>query len=307
MPKVSVIIPTHNRVSLLERAIQSILSQTFYDFELIIINDASTDSTQEMIKEIDHPRIHLINHSKNRGASAARNAGITASKGKYIAFLDDDDEWLPEKLAKQVQIFENLSDKTGLIYSGFHFISQRTGAILKTVSPQQKGDLYKTLLRRNLISTVTSLIKKDCFRIAGTFDQSLPSCQDWDLWIRISKHFHLDFVPDPLAKVYLHGEQISVNIQSRIQARDKLIQKYHSELIKYPTIFSFLQKRIAILHCLNSNHKKALEFFLKSLKHEPLQRDVFKHIFLTLFFPKYQKNKIMSEHIITLDGISLYY
>jgi len=307
MSQVSIIIPTYNRATLLKRAINSVLQQSFSDFELIVVDDASTDYTPEVVKKINDSRIKLIQHSKNKGASAARNTGIDLSKGKYIAFLDDDDEWLPEKIERQLAAFQTADIKIGLIYSGYSFVSPKNNNILKTVTPEHRGALYPLLLRRNFISTVTPLVKKDCFKIAGTFDETLPSCQDWDMWIRISKYFLIDFIPDPLAKIYVHGDQISANITPRILAREKLIEKYHSDLTKYPSAYAFLLKRLGILYCLNNDSHIAISYFFKSLKYKFFQKDCYSHIILSLFFSNLHRKRLEKNHITILDNIQFYF
>lgn len=116
-PTVSVILPTYNRAHLLERAIQSVLDQTYPDFEIIVVDDASIDNTVNIIKGIINERIRYIRHEKNKGAAAARNTGIKLAKGKYIAFQDSDDEWLRDKLEKQIKIFETVSPEVGVVYT----------------------------------------------------------------------------------------------------------------------------------------------------------------------------------------------
>ncbi len=113
-PTVSVIIPTYNRANLVSRAIKSVLNQTYQDFEIIVVDDCSEDNTEEIVKSFNDSRIRYIKHKKNKGGSAARNTGIKRARGKYIAFLDDDDEWLPSKLEKQIMLFEKLSKHYGV-------------------------------------------------------------------------------------------------------------------------------------------------------------------------------------------------
>jgi len=127
MPKISVISPTYNRAHLITRAVHSVLNQTYQDFEYIVVDDASTDNTEEVIKGFKDERIKYIKHEKNRGPSAARNTGIKAAKGEYIGFLDSDDEWLPEQAEKQVSKFLESPDNVGVIYCGHVVISDETG------------------------------------------------------------------------------------------------------------------------------------------------------------------------------------
>jgi len=123
-PTVSVIISTYNRAHLIGRAIQSVLNQTYQDFEVIVVDDGSTDNTEEIVKSFNDPRIRYIRHEKNKGAAAARNTGIKAARGKYIAFQDSDDEWLPEKLEKQMKVFENAPPEAGVVYTDMQRINE---------------------------------------------------------------------------------------------------------------------------------------------------------------------------------------
>jgi len=307
MPIVSIIVPTYNRSNLVVRAIKSVLAQSFADFEVIVVDDASTDDTQQRIAELKDPRIKIIRHEKNKGAPAARNSGIKASQGEYIGFLDDDDEWLPDKLEKQLQLFETSGNEAGLIYSGFYFVSDRNNRILSNITPNKKGNLYSDLLRRNILGSPTPLIKRYCFDKVGLFDETLPSCQDWDMWIRISKFYKFDFVSDALSKVYVHGKQISLDLNAKIEAREKLIDKYLNDLARTPTALSYLLKRLGVLHCISGNSKKGLKYFISSLKLLPFQRDCYMHIIFSIFATKRHRQFLRQNYTTTLDGVVFYY
>lgn len=183
-PIASVIIPTYNRADLLPNTIGSVLNQTFEDFELIIVDDCSSDNTEEVVAQIHSPKIKYIRHESNKGGSAARNTGILSAQGKYIGLLDDDDEWYSEKLQKQIDKFQVLSDDFGLVYTGFSFVSMENPEVSHPVIPSLKGHLFSNLLKNNILGSPTPLIKKVCFEKAGYFDETLPSIQDWDMWIR---------------------------------------------------------------------------------------------------------------------------
>lgn len=140
-PTVSVIIPTYNRAHLVGRAIQSVLNQTYKDFELIIVDDGSTDNTEDIIKKYQKKdeRIKYIRRKKNKGGSVARNTGINAAIGEYIAFLDSDDEWLTEKLERQMKVFKSTSSEVGVVYSGFFRINDRRNEIESIFNPKKRG------------------------------------------------------------------------------------------------------------------------------------------------------------------------
>ncbi len=307
MPKVSVIIPTYNRASLIQRAIDSVLTQTYTDFELIVVDDASNDNTQAVLEKIRDTRIRLMRHNLNMGGSAARNTGIRAAKGDFIGLLDDDDEWLPNKLGKQLDLFNTSSNNLGLVYSGFFFISLKNNSILNKLIPEKKGFLFHELLRRNLIGSATPLIRKVCFDNAGYFDVTLQACQDWEMWIRISRYYSFDFIPEPLAKSYVHGAQVSTNLNIKIRAREKLVKKYHNDLINIPSTLSFLMKRLGILYCIARNRYKGLYYFFKSIRWYPGQKDCYRHILLCIFFPAKHRALLNRDYVSHKDGIIFYF
>jgi len=284
-PTVSVIIPTFNRAHLVSRAIRSVLAQTYQDFEIIVVDDGSTDNTKEIVKSFNDSRIRYVRHDENRGGSAARNTGIRIAQGEYIAFLDDDDEWLPEKLEKQIKKFKSLPKKFGVVYSGFSYVSER-GKILSNVIPTLRGNVYDSLLKDNILGSPTPLIKRDCFQRAGFFDETFPSCQDWDMWIRLSKCYYFDFVPDILAKHYVHENRISANLNARIIAREKLIRKYWADLSQRPQTLSMHFSKLGKLYSLVGDFIKARRYFLASIKNDPFRENNYIHLFLLTLFPR---------------------
>ncbi len=264
-PEVSVIIPTHNRANLLKRAIKSVLSQGYRDFELIIVDDASTDGTESTVNNFQDSRIKYVCHQKNKGGSAARNTGIQMSKGKYIGLLDDDDQWLPDKLSKQVDRFRKAPKRVGIIYSGCE-VQSEDGRVIRRYYPQYKGDLRLRLLKGTSIASPTPLIKKECFIKTGKFDESLKSCQDWDMWKRISEYYEFDYVPEILAITYLHKEQISFDLASMIPGRTRMVEKHKGELKKYPDVLVIHLKRLGKLHCINGSWKEARYWFKRAIE-----------------------------------------
>jgi glycosyltransferase involved in cell wall biosynthesis len=156
---------------LLPRAIDSVLNQTFSDWELIVVNDNSSDNTDDVMKKYNDPRIIYIKHAKNKGGSAARNNGLKAAKGEYIAFLDDDDRWLSTKLEKQVNIFENSLSKIGVIYSGVVRIDDTTQECLLRFRPSSKGRVYKEMLLCSFVHSATYMARRKCFKKVGYYDE----------------------------------------------------------------------------------------------------------------------------------------
>lgn len=204
MPTVSVIIPTYQRANLVPLAIKSVLAQTYQDYEIIVVNDGSTDNTKEVLAKFV-PQIIAI-HQENRGLSAARNTGIKASQGKYIAFLDDDDRWLPEKLAKQIPILET-KPKVGLVFSDTFAVDNQDKVLGKSSesNPQPKVKVSWTLFEQNFIPVVTVVLRRACLDEVGLFDESLTACEDYDLWLRIIEKWSVYYLDEALT-YYRQGE-----------------------------------------------------------------------------------------------------
>lgn len=206
MPTVSVIIPTHNRRDFVREAIASVLAQTYRDFELIVVDDGSDDGTAEVAQECTGVRYV---YQANQGVSAARNHGVALSKGELLAFLDSDDLWQPHKLERQVAFFATHPDT---LICQTEEIWLRHGA---RVNPRHKhrktgGDLFARSLELCLISPSAVMLRRDLFDRVGGFDESLPVCEDYDLWLRITATVPVPLITTPLViKRGGHTDQLS--------------------------------------------------------------------------------------------------
>ena len=230
-PLVSVIIPTYNRANLIGRAIQSVLDQTYRNIEIIVVDDASNDNTEEIVTKFRNKNVVYIRHDRNKGGGAARNAGIIASSGQYIAFLDDDDEWLNDKLEKQVQTIKTLSPEWGGIYCGFYRI---TGKKTEKVEVFEKGDLKTELLREKLdigSSSTLLFIKKIIIEI-GLFDETFERNQDFELLIRFFRKYKLFSLKEPLVKIYTRKYNIP-NGEMMARVKYKYLSKYNNDIYQY--------------------------------------------------------------------------
>lgn len=229
--KVSVVIPTHNRVELLEQALNSVMCQSYKDLEIIVISDGSTDKTDIKVneyKKIDS-RIKYISYYPNKGGNHARNVGIKNATGEFIAFLDDDDEWESHKIELQVREFSKNS-KVGLVYTGIEIIYKDNGVSYKSL-PTKTGDLSKEILIHNCIGTTsTVMIKKEFLKKSGGFDENLKALQDYDLWIRICQLANVGAVKKPLLKYnnFDSIDQISDDLEKYKIAIDYIDSKYKS-------------------------------------------------------------------------------
>lgn len=226
MPQVSVIILTRNRPQFLVKAINSVLNQTFTDFEIIIVDDASTDETPQVIKSFEDKRIKSIRNNINRGAAGSRNEGLKIVKGEYVAFLDDDDEWLPQKLELQIRVLGKENRELGVVYTGYYKWDLDTGNAISSIIPQKKGKVSEDLFAQNWIGNSTVLVKHACFQDVGEYDENLPIGEDHDMWIRIAKKYEFDYIEVPLVKYGVHNQQITTNYRKKILGRERLIEKY---------------------------------------------------------------------------------
>lgn len=234
-PRVSVILPAYNRETLVARAIDSVLAQTFGDFELIVVDDASKDGTRAVLETYrDHPKVRLILSDVNRGGSGARNLGIEAAKGALIAFQDSDDVWLPHKLAAQVAALE-ANPEAGLCYSGSLF-SEGTSSyyIPEPVFSRFDGDMSGEILRRNTTSTQTLLMRRAVLERTGAFDATLKRFQDWDLMIRVAQETPFVFLPEVMVVIFATpGNISSVAINDAI-SRAQILEKYDALFRRHP-------------------------------------------------------------------------
>jgi glycosyltransferase involved in cell wall biosynthesis len=223
-PAVSVIIPTYNRGWILKEAIDSVLDQDFTDFELIVVDDGSTDDTINHLEAYGFDIIVL--QQNNQGVSAARNRGIAASRAQLIAFLDSDDIWLPQKLTRQVEFFAAHSDAL-ICQTEETWIRNGLRVNPKKRHQKRSGEIFEPSLTLCLVSPSAVMIRRSLFDAVGLFDERLPACEDYDLWLRVSCRFPVYLIDEPLIiKRGGHPDQLSKATgldKYRIQSLKKLI------------------------------------------------------------------------------------
>lgn len=272
MPKVSVIILTFNRAELLRRALASVLDQTFRDFEIIIVDDCSSDNTGEVISELSSTdgRIKYIRQPKNMGPGASRNAGLKNASGEYIAFLDDDDEWLPEKLRLQVECLDQCALDVGAVYCGRLDVDSKTGKVLRVFPcAKEKGNIFKLLLKSNFLTLSSILLRSKCFEQIGVFDEDIPVGEDYDIWIRISQYFRFEYIDQPLVKYGIHSGSISKNLKKQISGQEAMLRKYHHLFLENLLDYSRRYYALGIFYCLDGNTKRGRTFVLSAIKMYP--------------------------------------
>jgi glycosyltransferase involved in cell wall biosynthesis len=233
-PKISVIIPTHNRKHYLDRAINSVLNQTYTDYELIIVDDASTDGTSGFIAE-RYPGIRCVSLPKNKGAGGARNEGITIARGSFIAFLDSDDEWLPKYLETQIKYIENSPDNV-IVFCGC--IQQMPDGKVKKFSCQPwlpYPDLTYHLLSENFILTASIVVvKKAALDKVGYFNENLQIGEDKELFLRLFCWGKASHVPHYLVTKYSHNSNITGNNELWIKGTFELLDIFFAHDLSQP-------------------------------------------------------------------------
>lgn len=290
-PLFSVVIPTYNRPQKVVRAVQSVLAQTFDNYEVWVIDDGSTKDIESVLK----PFKDKVNYfrKKNGGLSSARNAGIKCAKGAYIAFLDDDDWWYKHKLdciAKAIQ----LRPEIGLFYSWVDFVDD-SGKLLWVNKSRYFGKrAYLTLLGGNFIPMPTVVVKKNCFIGVGVFDESLKGCEDLDMWIRISRYFPIYLIKEVLgAYEYSSATAMSANHLFWINAHAPVLAK---SLSVDPDLTPKIKRQVQAAHAYtkgriyfksgNTNNAKKEFWKMFSFKPNSLRAIIYLILLYVPFLPR---------------------
>jgi glycosyltransferase involved in cell wall biosynthesis len=248
-PPVSVVIPAYNRAASIVAAIDSVLRQTFADFELIVVDDGSTDGTLAAAATITDPRLRLVPAPRNLGAAGARNLGVEEARGRWIAFQDSDDEWLPEKLARQMARLATPPAQgdwggcyCGLLTVGALDAAPGTRTRLKyTPDPERspvEGAILVPLLEHNMISTQTLVVRRDLFLDLGRFDEATTPIEDWDFVIRLAARGPIAFVDEPLVHQRFSENSITRRVEQRLAAQKRLVEKNMALYAAHPDVLA---------------------------------------------------------------------
>lgn len=238
-PTVSVILPTYNRAALVGRAIRSVLTQCYTDLELLVVDDGSTDDTSNVVAAFRDQRLRYISLPHNTGAGAARNAGIQMARGKFLAFQDSDDEWLPGKLAKQMSKFERGSRRLGLVYSDMHRI---WGDGSTTYFPAPKVTSNRLInhaawfYQVGNLGVQSTVIKREYLDAAGHFNENLPAFEDLEMFIRLSRLCEFHLLPEPLVKYY-DTDGVSKDKYAGWLSRRLILKLYYKEILTHNPAF----------------------------------------------------------------------
>lgn len=268
MPVVSVIIPTYNRRMVIERAINSVLNQTFQDFEILVIDDDSSDNTESTVNRINDKRIFYYKHAKNLGPAAARNTGLKIAKGDYFAFLDSDDEWMLNKLENQMSIFKNSNPNLGLVYvkSVLHKRHKLRTHLPYNWLQRNEGFIYQDLLKLNFIDTPATMIKKEVINEVGMFDENFQCLEDYDLFLRIAKKYEIALVNEDLLITHYSFDGVNEkNLLNHAETLLKITEKHIEDYREKPSIYANRLMIIADLFFQAKDLIASEKYFVESL------------------------------------------
>jgi glycosyltransferase involved in cell wall biosynthesis len=288
-PLVTVVLPTYERADLVERAIDSVLAQTFPNFELVVVDDASGDETPAVVRGYDDNRVEYIRHEVNRHVSAARNTGIARAKGRYVAFLDDDDEWLPTKLEKQVVLLEEAPEHIGLAYCWMDYVDG--DEVIEEYRPTLRGEIFEqTLAGQPIGSCSTLLVRASVIDEVGGFDEDLPRGNDGDFIRRVCREYHVDYVPEVLVRYRTgHGEKRITRedregIENAIRANRAKLDKFEDDLRRYPSARAAVLSTLGWRYGQLGDWRASLGYFARAARADPTERELYLNAARTAYY-----------------------
>ena len=288
MTIVSIITPTYNRRHLIGESIDSVLSQEVGDYEMIIVDDGSTDGTEEYISEkYTDPRIKYIKQ-ENRGQNFARNRGLSEATGKYICFLDSDDYWPPDKLSKSLEIFQS-HPEVDVVYGDEMIVDESGNEIAKESIKRYSGRVTAKLLVENFIGMSAAMVRAEKVLEVGGMDESIKVADDYSLWLRLSANCNFYYLEETLGYYRVTGDQISKDISARLDSNLYIVTNFLeknpgviSESEKRKALCQFYSKRVRLLrNC--GRYKQGLSEFFRALGCNPASLLPWRSLFRLIF------------------------
>jgi glycosyltransferase involved in cell wall biosynthesis len=286
-PLVTAVVTTFDRPSMAKRAVQSVLAQTYELVEVVVVEDGSRNGIDRWLEEMKLQRVRYFRHERNRGLAATRNTGIKNARGDYIAFLDDDDEWLPEKLARQVNQLRREGDSCGVVYCGALLLSEE-GEVVGQNRPKLCGDIRSAIREKGLFTVPSSCVfRRAALDRVGGYDETLPSHIDHDIWLQLAREgYACSFVDECLVKVHQHHEQkMTDDASSRVEATRLFCTKWEDYLEtwfgRWETRRYCSQFKGRVMAMLGwalfdkGKRRQGLKYFLMALRYDWKRRDYY--------------------------------
>lgn len=289
-PVISVITPTYNRADFLPEAVRSVLDQSFPDFELLIVDDGSTDDTREVLAPfLEDPRVHY-QYQPNQGQSVARNLGLAKARGRFICFLDSDNAWLPHKLEQQLAAFEQHPD-VDVVYGDILTIDEQGKELSRKNMRRYSGRIAPQMLKDNCVSMNTAMARRVCFDEMGGMSGKRRVADDYDLWLRFSAKYRFLYMPDFFAKYRVMADQISSDKRRRFDSNEQILLDF---LRDYPDAVTAREARsgLASFYSRKARHyaiigdrKTAWRSLLRAVRSEPTSDTVWR-AFVRVIHPR---------------------
>lgn len=306
-PRVSVIIPTFHRPAPLARALDSVLAQTWTDFNVFVVDDGPDDAAESVVRRVDDPRLHYLRHEASRGAGAARNTGLRQATGEFVAFLDDDDTWLPPRLERQLDRFAGRDERLAVVWCSSVKVSDISGRV---ISENRAGPLLEghvDFLRSTRFGTSVPLIRRSALVAVGGFDERLPGAQDRDLWIRLALRFGFDFVPDVLVQHHIHGDQITADLGKKVLAREMLLEKHRRAFEAHPDAMARYLLRLGMLCCADERFGKGRRFLRQAIAKRPFTPRPWRDLLRATITPAAYRRYLLERVFAGADGVKFFY
>lgn len=301
VPIVSVIIPTHNRAPLISQAIESVLRQTCQDFEIIVVDDASTDNTEEVVKGLNDLRIRYLRLERNHGAPWARNSGAAAANGEFLAFLDSDDIWYPPLLERQVSALVDFPPNVGMVCCG---LIRKQGDTCQVLIPGTRGLSFdENLIFGNGICTSSFLVRKTAFQAVGGFSVEFSSFQDFDFLLRMTAKYQVASIDEVLMEYRLGNDSISLNMDSKARGFATIIHTYRSDILRLGLMSAYMF-RLGQYHVLAGRLAVGWRYWAQAWRPDPWNIKIGKHFFLTLGGVKFYRHLLLvhQRHVAQRDA-----
>jgi glycosyltransferase involved in cell wall biosynthesis len=266
-PLVSIVIPTYNHAPMLQRALETVIEQSYQNWNAIVVNNFSTDNTLEIVAKFNDPRIQCVNFRNNGVIGASRNEGIALATGEFIAFLDSDDTWFPTKIEKCVAVLEDGSD---LVCHAEFWIDESGKSRLVAYGPSEAATHHNLIYRGNRISTSATMVRASLLKEVNGFDVSpeLISTEDYDLWIRLAaKSNKFAFINEPLGEYHRHDNNVSANIEKHLAAELALLAKHFSANAQFEKVLARRRRKALAYYGAGRSLHRTSKYFLALKKY----------------------------------------